>query len=268
MSALDEVLVDLRAEHAALGQVLVQLTGDEWERDTHAPGWKVRDQVAHLAHLDAMSAETIAAVRSNDVASSPADEESAPDPASTTDYLEDARSLEHSALLSWWEKSSQSLVSVSAGLDPRERLPWAGRDMSAVSFLTARLMETWSHGLDVVDVVAPERPSADRLRHVLFLGASTRQFSYVNRGMTPRSEDVYVDLVLPSGEPWRFGDPGSHNRISGLAEDFAKVVCRRRHSADTGLEIVGDAAAEWMDVAQTFAGPAGDGRQPGEFPEG
>jgi hypothetical protein len=43
------------------------------------------------------------------------------------------------------------------------------------------------------------------------------------------------------------------------------VVTQRRHLADTNLEIRGPAAEEWMAIAQAFAGPPGEGRQPGEF---
>ncbi len=37
----------------------------------------------------------------------------------------------------------------------------------------------------------------------------------------------------------------------------------RRHVADTGLQIQGDAAARWMVLAQCFAGPPADGPAPG-----
>ena len=60
--------------------------------------------------------------------------------------------------------------------------------MSAKSFLTARLMECWAHGQDVVDAaveagVAARREPTDRLRHIAQLGVITRGWSYVNRGM-------------------------------------------------------------------------------------
>ena len=64
-------------------------------------------------------------------------------------------------------------------------------------------------------------------------------------------------------------DSGASRRrddsVTGPALDFCLVVTQRRHVADTRLEIVGDAAAEWMAIAQAFAGGAGAGRQPGQF---
>ena len=36
----------------------------------------------------------------------------------------------------------------------------------------------------------------------------------------------------------------------------------RRHRADLALTATGPVADEWLDVAQAFAGPPGDGREP------
>jgi uncharacterized protein (TIGR03084 family) len=129
-------------------------------------------------------------------------------------------------------------------------------------------METWSHGLDVVDVVNLERPDTDRLRHVAFLGVRTRAFSYANRGLPPNTAPVWLGLVAPSGAVWTFGEAGAPDRIEGTAADFCRVVTQRRHLADTRLSVTGPNASEWMAIAQAFAGPPGPGRRPGQFPAG
>ena len=54
--------------------------------------------------------------------------------------------------------------------------------MSAMSFATARLMETWAHGQDVVDAVGESSPATDRLRHVAHIGVRARPFSYATNG--------------------------------------------------------------------------------------
>ena len=41
---------------------------------------------------------------------------------------------------------------------------------------------------------------------------------------------------------------------------------RQLIALDLNLEVIGEAAREWMGIAQAFAGPPGAGRQPGEFP--
>lgn len=265
MTPLEEVLEDLAAEHRALDGVLARMRDAQWELPSHAPGWLVRDQVTHLAHFDERARLAIvdadafrAAAGSALTGDGPAGYERR--------YLARGRAMARAALLECWRTASANLVVAARTLDAKMRLPWYGLDMSATSFVTARLMETWSHGLDVVDVVAIERPDTDRLRHVVFLGVRTREFSYVNRALTPNTTPVYVALTAPSGATWTHGEPDAANRITGTARDFCRVVTQRRHVADTALTITGAAAAEWMRLAQAFAGPPGEGRRPGQFP--
>ncbi|MEO7556235.1 MAG: maleylpyruvate isomerase family mycothiol-dependent enzyme, partial [Acidimicrobiales bacterium] len=139
-------------------------------------------------------------------------------------------------------------------------LPWYGPPMSVRSFATARLMETWAHGQDILDGLtaagAPaERPPTDRLRHLCRLGWSTRLWSYAVRGAEPPIESVRVELTLPSGTPWNAGDDDATSIVRGSAEDFCLVVTQRRNVADTALDVNGDAASSWMAIAQCFAGP-------------
>jgi hypothetical protein len=42
-------------------------------------------------------------------------------------------------------------------------------------------------------------------------------------------------------------------------------VTQRRHRADLDLVAAGADADRWLDIAQAFAGPPGDGRKPGQF---
>ena len=265
MTPMQEILEDLAAEHRALDDVLARMRDADWELPTHAPGWLVRDQVTHLAHFDERARLAIV-----DAGAFRADAESARSgdgPAGyERRYLGRGRAMTPAALLECWRQASADLVAAARALDAKTRLPWYGLDMSAISFVTARLMETWSHGLDVVDVVGIERPDTDRLRHVVFLGVRTREFSYVNRGLTPNATPVYVALAAPSGVTWTHGEPDAADRITGGARDFCRVVTQRRHVADTELTITGAAAEEWMRLAQAFAGPPGQGRRSGQFP--
>ena len=134
--------------------------------------------------------------------------------------------------------------------------------MGAKSFVTARLMETWAHGQDIVDAVGAERPATDRLRHVAQIGFITRGWSYVNRGLVPPDAPVFVELTAPSGATWTWGPDDATDRVTGPAEDFCLVVTQRRHVDDTVLHVDGDAAREWLLYAQAFAGPPTDGPVP------
>jgi uncharacterized protein (TIGR03084 family) len=261
-TALGEIIDDLEAEHSALGKVLNDLSVAAWDTQTHAPGWSVRDQVSHLAFFDEAAALAI-----TDGEAFAAEVRAATQQASDLEgrYLARGRSMAPSGVLDWWRTVSGTLIAAARALDPKSRLPWFGPDMGAASFITARLMETWSHGLDIVDVVDGDRPDTDRLRHVAFLGVRTRAYSYIVHEMQPPATPVRVELTSPSGETWAFGDADAEEVIRGAATDFCRVVTQRRHLADTNLEVLGPAAEEWMTIAQAFAGPPGPGRQPGEF---
>ncbi len=253
---------DLEAEQAALEMIVSGLTSPTWDTPSPAAGWTVRDQISHLAFFDEAAALAIVDPGrfAGDVAAAQADrgryEET---------YIDRGRAMTPAGVLGWWVEARRLLGQAARSLAPKARVQWYGPPMSAVSFVTARLMEAWSHGQDVVDALGAEGAPTDRLRHVAFLGARTRRHSYLVRGLEPPSTPVWVELVLPSGTPWLDGDESAGDRISGAAVDFCLVVTQRRHVADTDLAVRGPAAAEWMSIAQAFAGPPGPGRRPGQF---
>jgi uncharacterized protein (TIGR03084 family) len=115
-------------------------------------------------------------------------------------------------------------------------------------------MEYWAHGQDIADGLGVRRDPTARLRHICHLGVRTRGFSYAVRGRTAPDADVRVELTGPDGDAWTWGDAAAEDRVSGAAEDFALVVTQRRLVDDTGLVVQGDAAREWLSLAQAFAG--------------
>jgi uncharacterized protein (TIGR03084 family) len=151
-------------------------------------------------------------------------------------------------------------------MDPSTRLPWYGPPMSAASSVTARLMETWAHGQDIADALGVTRQPTTRLRHVAHLGVATREFSFRLRGLPVPAAPVRVELTAPDGAIWAWGPADAPERVAGSAVDFCLLVTQRRHQADTGLLTSGRAAAEWLAIAQAFAGPPGPGRQPQSAP--
>jgi hypothetical protein len=56
--------------------------------------------------------------------------------------------------------------------------------------------------------------------------------------------------------------------VDGTALDFCLVVTQGGNIADTALRVTAPLAAEWMGIAQAFAGPPGPGRPPGLFAPG
>jgi len=133
--------------------------------------------------------------------------------------------------------------------------------MSAASSVTARLMETWAHGQDVVDALGLTRRPTARLRHIAHLGVRTFGWSFVVRGLEAPGVPVRVELTGPDGEPWTWGPEDAADRVSGPAEDFCLLVVQRRHRSQTALTATGPVADRWLDVAQAFAGAPGAGRR-------
>ena len=133
--------------------------------------------------------------------------------------------------------------------------------MSAKSFLTARLMETWAHGTDIVDTLGATRPATDRLRHVAQLGYLTRAWSYGVRGDEVPVGEIRVELRGPSGGLWTWGPDDADEKVTGSAEEFCLVVTQRRHVDDTSLQY-GPLGRDWLLRAQAYAGGPSNGPLP------
>ncbi|MFC6372161.1 TIGR03084 family metal-binding protein [Nonomuraea thailandensis] len=249
-----ELLADLRAETESFEALLRDVRDGDWERPTPAEGWAVRDQVSHLAWFD--DAAVLAAGDPDGHRASLARF------TSVDDVAAEARAMAPRELLAWFRASRARSLEVFAGLDARDRLPWFGPDMSAASFVTARLMETWAHGQDVADALGVTREPTPRLRHVAMMGFRARPYSFAVRGLPAPAEPVRVELVLPGGGAWTAGPPDAPSLVRGTALDFCLVVTQRIHLSDTALEPVGEPARAWMEIAQCFAGPPGKGRSP------
>lgn len=263
MTGMEAICADLAAEHEALDAVVAGLDEAGWDAVTPAEGWMVRDQVSHLAYFDgtATLAATDEAAFEAHRAEATADLEAAVD-----GPVAKGRAMSGAELLAWWRDGRREVLAAFLPLDPKARLPWYGPPMSAMSFATARLMETWAHGQDVVDALGAERPATDRLRHVCHIGVRALPYSYGVRQRPVPTEPIRVELRAPSGGTWEWGPDDAANAVRGDALDFALVVTQRRHRDDTGLVATGPVANDWLSIAQAFAGPAGPGRAAGSFP--
>ena len=165
-------------------------------------------------------------------------------------------------MLAWFDGARGELLETFTKLDPRQRLPWFGPPMSAASSLTARLMETWAHTQDIADALGVTREPTGRLRHVAHIGIGARAYSYAVRGQPVPDTPVRVELTAPDGTVWTWGPDDATDRITGTALDFCLLVTQRRHRDDVALVVAGPAAAQWVAIAQAFAGPPGPGRPP------
>lgn len=260
---VSDIAADLVAEQDALDAVVAPLDPSGWSAATPSPRWTVAHQVAHLHYFDRAATTAIAdpdafvEQRVADVAGMAGGIEEFEAATLDASVAEGPR-----ALLEAWREGRRALAAAALTLTNASRVEWYGPSMGGKSFLTARLMECWAHGQDVVDAVGGHRPATDRLRHIAQLGFITRGWSYMNRGETPPAGEVQVVLGSPSGGRWSFGPPDAPVVASGDAEQFCLVVTQRRHLDDTSLE-VDDVGRDWLVRAQAFAGPPTDGPPPG-----
>lgn len=283
MADIESLVADLQAEQESLDAVLARVDEAAWQTDTPAAGWKVQDQIAHLAFFDGAVTQ---AITDPDAFTA-----TLTDRAAEPDYVNVVAAplvaLPSSELWERWKSGRQPMYDAMLNADPKGRYPWYGPPMSVASACTARIMETWAHGQDVADGLGIEREPSDRIAHVVFIGYKARPFAYANRGMEVPEGAVRFDLTLPSGKPLVLGAPPATNPqaaglgsmgaiagaddeanvIRGTALDMALLVTQRRHRADTSLSADGPLAEEFLDVAQAFAGPPGGGREPGQFPK-
>ena len=253
---LESLCDDLLAERAeSLG--FLDEVGDDWGLATPAPGWSVLDQITHLAWVDEAAAMAIV------------------DPDAFCEMRDHGRRVVESVVEAsrlgnatrsnvdtrqWLVDAGHALISAARGAPAGIRVPWFGPNMTVASSMTARIMETWAHTQDIVDAIGATRVATARLRHVAFIGWRALPFSFAANQRPAPSDPVRVEL----GEI-TLGPDDAANVVRGSALDFCLLVTQRRHLADTDLRTQGPVAAEWLTIAQAFAGPPGIGRQPGQF---
>ncbi|MBP2321064.1 uncharacterized protein (TIGR03084 family) [Kibdelosporangium banguiense] len=257
MSDLRTLLDDLLDEGASLDALVAPLTSDGWATRTPADGWVIAHQIAHLTWTD--DASILAATDPEGFQALVG--EALKDPTGFVDKgaFEIASD---SDLLTRWRKGRLALTQALAAVPAGTKLQWFGPPMSPMSMATARLMETWAHGQDVADALGTVREPTARLRHVAHISVRTRDFAYQIRGLTPPSEQFYIELTAPDGTLWTWGPPTAPQRVTGTALDFCLLTTQRRHRADTTLKAEGPDATHWLTIAQAFAGLPGPGRTP------
>ena len=249
------LLADLAAEGSALDDVLAGLAPGEWALPTPASGWTIAHQVAHLAWTDALALLAI-----DDPASLA--RRTADHPADVVDRAAaEGAAAPPGTLLRRWRTGRDRLAAALADVPDGVRLPWIGPSMSAASMATARLMETWAHGVDVGDALGRPPSTSPRLDHVAHLGARARAFAFAAHGLPAPTVPIRVDLARGDGSRWVDGPDDADQQVSGPLLDFCLRVVQRRPRSALHLVAVGPDADRWLDVAQAFAGEPGRGSE-------
>jgi uncharacterized protein (TIGR03084 family) len=117
-----------------------------------------------------------------------------------------------------WTETYKNVAQHFGDADPKSRLKWVGPEMSVISSITARLMETWSHAQAIYDVLGVERIDTDRIGNIVRLGVNTYGFTWKNRRMEPPGPMPRLHLTAPSGAVWEYGE--GEDFITGSATEF------------------------------------------------
>jgi len=269
--------LDFKEESDALLALVGNLEPADFERRTLFKSWTVNDVIGHLHlfnHAAGLSLADETAFGHFRETLSP--HLAVPDGMRlyTEGWLADLRGP---ALLQAWRDGYEALSEAFAAAGPKRRLQWFGPDMSVLSSVTARLMETWAHGQAVYDLLGRDRVEHDRIRNIAHLGVATFGWSFINRGLEPPGPPPHVRLTAPSGALWEWHAPAPEgaaaggqigenpvdgtvdkagkSAVAGDAAEFCQVVAQTRNVADTALIVSGEAARRWMAIAQCFAGP-------------
>jgi uncharacterized protein (TIGR03084 family) len=257
MAGAESIVAELAAESDQLDALVAGLPEPAWRTATPAPGWTIAHQIAHLYWTDRVAVVAV----TDEAGFSELLATAAKNPAGFVDEgAEELAVTPPAQLLSEWRDKRSELHRELLRVEPGRKLPWFGPPMSAASMATARLMETWAHGLDVADALGVERPASPGLKSIAHIGVRTRDFAFSVNGLPVPADPFLVELTGPDGAPWSWGPADAAQRVTGSAEDFCMLVTQRRPRAELDVAAVGPDAERWLTIAQAFAGPPGPGR--------
>ncbi len=250
-------IADLAAEADEFDRLLTGLAPTDWGRATQFKAWTVRDIVRHLHAGDLLASSSVT------------------DPDAFKRIFAEGQALREQgrsrrevellrigsddtgdALRRRWRFTLDRLCEGLARLPSEARLKWAGPDMGVRMFTTARQMEIWSHAQAIYDLKGLDRPAPSaRLRNVAEIGVRTFGWTFTVHGLAVPPRVPHVRLEGANGETWEWHADNPVDEVAGDAVSFCQVVTQTRNIADTDLKVRGEAAREWMSIAQCFAGP-------------
>jgi uncharacterized protein (TIGR03083 family) len=157
MATAEPMVADLRAESDDLDALVADLPAERWATATPAPGWTIAHQIAHLLWTDRVALTSV----TDEPGFAEVLAEAGKNPTGFVDAAaEELATTPPDRLLADWRRTRADLHEALLGVAEGRKLPWFGPPMSAPSMATARLMETWAHGLDVADALGVQRPAS------------------------------------------------------------------------------------------------------------
>lgn len=244
---MEQAVDELEAEQDDLDTVLASLSDDQWLTPTSAEGWDVRDQVSHLADVNEIALDTATGgPRSLNTYVGTF--------ASTEDFTLSGclrgRAMTPAEVLAWYRASSPPLNDHLRTRKATDHIPW-GLGFKAPTLATARLMETWAHGLDVTDALGLEPILTPRLRSVAWLVTNALPYAFTAAGVTPPPGTLRAEVTF-EGDVWTFGPDDASDKIEGDAYEYCRVGIQRAKREETSLKAIGPLAEAALTNARAF----------------
>lgn len=257
-----DVIADLTAEAESVDELVAGAAEADFARPTPAPGWTVADQIAHLTFIFRLAGTAASDPELfTKMTSAVGDDFEGAVNMALKEFEADGPEV----LMGKWQATRDSAIKSLADVPADQVVPWLVRPLPPAVLACAGFMEAFAHGQDVADALGVTREYTDRIWHLAFFATLTWDFGYQSRGLTAPDTQFRYELTAPSGELWEFGPADSDQKITGPAADFCLLVTRRRHRDDLAVTATGVDAETWLDLAQAYRGPAGEGRRPGQF---
>ncbi len=241
-----EILSDLVAEEQSLDQFLQQINPRDWRKTTVWHGWTIHETVSHLASSEEYAFNALAekGSRLKEL------EEYGDIDALNEAGLAAGLDMRPQDVIEWWRGARAKVVEELSRSAATDRVPWFFGDMSAKSFATARLMETWAHGMDVYYAVGEEPEETTRIRHIAWLAWKSLPHVFKEAGEEYPSE-VRAEFRGPLYSKWVFGPADAANVIRGEATEWAALAVDRVDLEDTQtLTATGDLAQRALELVR------------------
>ena len=123
--------------------------------------------------------------------------------------------------------------------------------MSAKTFATLRLMETWAHGLDIQHAMESEPEDTPRIRHIAWLAWRMLPWAFQMAG-DDYAAPVRVELMGPNYARWVYGPDDTDQVIKGIAGEWCRVAVQRLDVTVTGLKATGNVAQRALHLVRAY----------------
>ncbi len=163
------------------------------------------------------------------------------------------RAMRPQDVIEWWRLGRAKVVDALSRADAKDRVPWLYGDMSAKTFATARLAETWAHGLDIHAAVGDEEfEDTERLRHIVVLAQKMLPWAFEQAGLE-YSAEVRVEGIGPMYAKYASGSQDTEELIRGPAGEICRIAVHRMDPDDAENIIVkGEVAEAALRVLRTY----------------